>query len=496
MKRGFSAGLVASTLGLLAACSSTDQPMLSDGADAATTPQAADGGIDGDATTTTRPTQCSAPLVSPTCATTTPAKTADADVAKFVVDSAVPIRCGNEDNAVWDVRPLVELYGSNKMFMVGEVHGTNEIGIVSSVLLKELASMKLVTVLGFELPMDFEPVLQRYVDTGQGAGARFVSGMARNMFGALLTKTARHLAEKGVQLRVAAVDFPRLPDIAEAAIREVAAKLTTQKGTVLETLPHIVGQPTSADFPAANAYFDLVVGKKTEICAELSAPDCDRLVAMTHALWTTTLSFDDNVAQTPEWFARREEVIYYNMHVKMAAPTDRMFLHMGAAHTNKHSGSAGSRMAKEFEGTKGQVFSVAPAYGDGSVISYGGRRVDLTGEPQALVGPLTQAPSHPLFISTTRPSASCAKNPLADLDETSIRGGGTMGQLYDGYIHYGKVTSEREPSDTTLSPDDDVLGSALIAFRARIERRARAAAVRTTPGRLAPRIVPSSAPQH
>lgn len=469
MIRNLTAGLVLATLGILAACSSSVDVV----APADASAPIPDAGATLDSAVNT-PVSCSTPLASPECATTKPAPKSKAEIDKFVVSSAIPIRCGSGKNSVWDVRPLVELYGSNRMFMVGEVHGTNEIGIVSSVILKELASRKLVTVLGFELPMDYETQLQRYVNTGEGIGSRFVRGVAQNMFGAILTRTAHELADKGLHLRISAVDFPSRPDVAEEAIREVAEKLTTQKTVVLDTLPHVVGDPTKDEFPKANAYFELITSKKAEICAELAESDCDRLVAMTHALWTSILAFDDSVAQTPEWFARREEVIYYNMHAKMADSADRMFLHMGAAHTNKFAGSAGSRMAREYPGTKGKVFSVAPAYSDGSNIWYGGRRVPLTAEPKAITSPFTQVPADPVFVSVTRTGADCTQNPLTNVPEASVNRGGTMGETYDGYIYYGAVTPEDDPSVTVLSPDDDILGSSLLAHLKRIERRAQA----------------------
>jgi hypothetical protein len=193
---------------------------------------------------------------------------------------------------------------------------------------------------------------------------------------------------------------------------------------------------------------------------------------MTHALWATA-TVDDMAGDPALWFRRREEAIYYNMHAKMPDASDRMFLHMGAAHTNKHEGSGGSRMAKEYPLTKGQVFSFAPAWGDGSVIWYGGEE-DLPGEPTMIVDALSHKPAHPFFVATNRPSASCQDNPLGEDQETSI-GGATRGEMYDGYIHYGRLTSERSPTDATLSRDVDVLGEGVAAFRARIERRERAA---------------------
>jgi|GEM_PF-2725799 len=491
MKTRFSLGLVSIFAGFAsvgAACTVTETVYRTD------PPPAAQPGPDGavedagpEPDAPIRPTSCAPKLVDPTCATTKPAPTTSAAITSFVKDVAVPLRCSSapgSSDALWDLRPLIDLYGSQKIFMMGEVHGSNEIGIVSSLVFEQLASQKLVNVLASELPMDFEEPLQRYVDTGSDPTAQqILPSLAPNFFGRILTQSARQLAAKGTPIRIGAVDIPTSPEFAVEAIQTLANKLTTQKETVLATLPTSASFPPSAqDITKVNAYFDHITSKKTQICAELSASDCDRLEAMTHALWATTLQ-DDRGGDDALWFERREVVIYYNMRAAMPDASSRMFLHMGAAHTNKHTFSAGSRMTKEYALTKGQVFSVAPAYGDGSVIWYG-RDMDLPGEPRTLTSALTDAPEHPFFVSTTRPNASCEANPVGEENDDTV-GGGTRGELYDGYIHYGKLTSERRPSDATLSRDIPVAGSAgaapgskaaaLIAFRERIERRERAA---------------------
>lgn len=431
-----------------------------------------------------KPAACGAALVVPQCASRKPAPVSTAAITKFVKEDALAIRCGDPADARWDLRPLVDAYGTQKIFAVGEVHGTNEIGIVSSLLFEVLAAKDLVNVLAFELPMDLEPSLQRYVDGVKDPQAEeIVQYFAPNMFGSILTRTARGLAAKGKKIKVAAVDIPYQTDLPIAAIQDVASKLTsqTQKDAVLATLPTSPSDPpTPADVAKVDAYFDHIAAKKTEICAELTAAECDRLDAMTHALWAATTSYD---REDPDvWFRRREVAIYYNMRTKMAAPTDRMFLHMGAFHTNKHEASAGSRMAKEYPLTKGQVFSVAPAYGDGSVIFYGSD-MDLPGDPVTIGAALTQKPEHPLFVSTTRPNVACEDNPLGEEMESQVGAGGTRAQLYDGYIHYGQLTSERSPKKATLTRGDDAtsgpggasggiaLAEKLASFRARIGAR-------------------------
>lgn len=109
----------------------------------------------------------------------------------------------------------VELYGAQKIFAFGEVHGTNEIGIVSSLAFDELASKKLVNVVAFEMPMDIEESLQRYVDTGSDPTAnQLLAYFAKNMFGSILTRSAREQFVKGNPIKVGAVDIPRDPQFA------------------------------------------------------------------------------------------------------------------------------------------------------------------------------------------------------------------------------------------------------------------------------------------
>ncbi len=416
---------------------------------------------------------CSAPVVDPACSALKPApKSAEATI-EFIRQNAMPLRCARADQEpMWDLRPLVDLFGANKIFMLGEAHGSNELGIVSSLVFRELASKGLVNVLAFELSMDFDEYLQHYLEKGED---QVIEGLfdlkAKNFYGSLLTKVARELAAKGTPLRIHAVDAPYSPESSVAALKEIANKLTTQKNRVLATLPKAADPPTADDLTKADAYFDEITAHETEICAELSVTDCERLDAMTHALWVSTYLSEET---RPDVFAeRREEVIYYNVRTKLTAPADRMFLHMGSNHTNKYRASVGKRMSDDYELTKGKVFSVAPAFGNGSVVYYGAE-MPLEGRPTTIVAALGDQPAHPAFISTTRPSAACEENPFGAEMEELLGTPGRRFEVYDGYIHYGKLTSEKKPEKTGLSRTRDVAGRAAEAMD-RVEALDRAA---------------------
>jgi hypothetical protein len=391
-----------------------------------------------------------------------------------VAANAVRLRCAEGDAALWDFSPLVSLYGQQKMFMVGEAHGSNEIGLVSALIFETLASRRLVNVLGMELPMDYEAPLQRSVDTGSDpTGEQVVEQLAPNMFGSILPKAARKLVVSGLPIRVAAVDIPTDPNFALKELQQLVAKLDTQKEAALAVLPKTLGRPPSAsEITQANGFYDAAVAKQAEICTELSADDCDRFVAMFHALWASTTQY--GAEPDAEWFMRREVAIYANMRAKMRTNADRMFLHMGAFHTNKFEASAGSRMAKEYPLTKGQVFSLAPAYGQGSTIWYG-EDVSVPPSPPNVAKGLADATDLPMFVSATRPSAACVQNPIGIEGDEDVGVGGLRGELYDGFIYYGRLTSEQEPDQATLSSKGNVTGKALRAFRDRMRAKETAA---------------------
>ncbi len=407
---------------------------------------------------------CSTAVADPMCFNVNAAPTNVAAVDTFLQEIAVTLRCDDGAKRQWELSPLLDRFESQKIFMLGELHGSNEIGIVSSALMKALAIAKRVNVVALEMPMDYTESFQRYVDTGTDPlmGSLFEQ-QAENFFGTTLPKTARELHREGVSLRVVGVDIPADPSLPVRAIQEIAAKLTTQKATALAALPADLTFPPSAEeLGKVNAYFEHIENNKGKICAELSATDCDRLDAMVHALWAA-FGIYDMEANAALWFARREVVIYYNLRSQMN-DADRMYAHMGAFHTNKHESSAGSRLAHEYAPTKDRVFSVGPAFGEGSVVWYG-KDVVLEGEPKTLVRALSSSPPHPLFVSTTRPNDACEANPLGAELDSQVTGSGTRRELYDGYVHYGKLTSEIPPGDTTFAQSENAPPGASGAFR-------------------------------
>lgn len=397
------------------------------------------------------PDECPAALPEVSCTTIKSPPTSVDAIDSFLKENAVPLRCAEgSSDATWNLQPLIDLYGENKMFMLGEVHGSNEIGILSAKILTALAEKNLVNVVGMELPMDYAPDLQRYVNTGSPSGDSLFGDFATNFFGRILPTTARELKQKGIALTIACVDYPQDPNGPIATIQQIATKLSAQKTTVLATLPAAISYPpTTNELKQVDDYYALLTSKKSSVCTELSAAECDHLYVMLNALWVSA-KVGEADGDSDEWFARRETVIYFNMRQSLGE-ADRMYLHMGSFHTNKFDSSAGSLMAHDYALTKDKVFSVAPAYGDKSVIWYAGEKEQLDGEPASIIRSLAATTLHPHYVSTTRPNAACEGNPLGVELETEVtESAGKRAEMYDGYIHYGVLTSEEEPSKATL----------------------------------------------
>jgi hypothetical protein len=80
------------------------------------------------------------------------------------------------------------------------------------------------------------------------------------------------------------------------------------------------------------------------------------------------------------------------------------------------------------------------------------------------------APGDPLLVSTARPGKTCEQNPLGQEQEDRVIGGGKREDVFDAYLHYGVLTSERRPDQTSLSRESQVIGATFAAYRARIDR--------------------------
>lgn len=392
--------------------------------------------------------QCYAePLPGQQCGSVGPAPSTPTEIAAFINSSARPLLC--EEDLV-DLRAIDALFSGNAVFMMGEVHGTNEIGKLSAALFERLAVESGVHTVAFEMPMDFQIAFQNYINTGSDWEAeQILAYSADNMFLSTLTSKAREMVQDGLPISIALIDAPYGTAIPIAAIRNAAQGLTTYRSLVLDSLPAPMSayeSPTAQYVDDVIAYTDAVLADISAICTELVTRDCDTVTNMAHAMWTAVSMFDAAVDQDL-WFARREEVIYYNLRQQLPDAGAKMYLHMGAFHTNKMEMSAGSRLVNEYDITRGKVVSVAAAWGTGSQIWYQ-QIMTLEPSPPVIAQSLQDSAFNPYFVSTTLPGVDCTENPLRDAYDDTFYA--PMGQLYDGYFHIRQLTPETRPGDITV----------------------------------------------
>lgn len=399
---------------------------------------------------------CYDELNNESCGNLAPAPTSSAAINSFIQQNAYPLKCDKGT----DLSAISQLFGKdNQVFMMGEVHGTNEIGIMSEALFEYLVKNNGVNTLAFEGPMDFQESFQNYVETGikDTTFRQFSYYFAENMFINILTEKARELHSQGYPIQIALVDFSYGTETPIKKIKEVAQKLSTYKNMVLTNIPDEKGPFDEPNETYANqtiAYTDTILDKINDICSELNDADCDKLTNMTHALWVAVAIIDMyNVYD--EWFARREFVIYYNLRSYIKDASSKTYMHMGAFHTNKWDSSAGSRLAQEYEVTRNKVISLTAAWGDGSEIFYQ-YEMEIPAEPEVINDALKTEPNGPYFISSTLAGIECTENPLSDMILDKSEFYGTMSQLYDGAIYFRQLTPESRPDDSTLTLNKDL----------------------------------------
>lgn len=368
----------------------------------------------------------------PECPSLRAAPSNTQDISKFIQNEAVALRSGAPE-PVWNFQSLLEAFGSKKVFVFGEAHGSNEFGIVSARLLEALVQSQQVNVIALEAPMDFAEQMQHYVDTGEGDPARFymdfrIGEIPQNSFWVTLPRMVRQLSVSGIHLRISPTDNPFRTDSALNEIKGLATKMTKARADfVVEILPSPTTSTsaTEEDGKKADHFYDQIQSHKKELCLDLNQAQCHRLLTLTSAIWVTTKSSLIK-GLNAEWLRRREELTYLNVQALMTKPEDRLYMHVGAFHVNKLPKTIyglttiSGILANEFSLTKGQVFTVAPAFAAGSVSAtnwstYPPRdSVWKSGIPKPVIDAVSDNPLHPLFISAVQSSKDCQANPPAN----------------------------------------------------------------------------------
>jgi len=399
--------------------------------------------------------QCGDPVTLPECQETTPGPTDTADVEVFVAENAVPLQCGEAGNEQWDFTVFDADFRDTGLFMFGEVHYSNELGVISAALFEFLVREGQVNALSMEFGMDVTDAMNDYIQTGGGDMVTVYSfnQLPATMFVRTLLDKAHELYLEGYELTAFGVDHPSRLTWVNDEIEALAASLVDSQDLVLDTMPQAPpGAPPFImdDFPdEAKAYYQHITDNLETICAELDDADCERLEMLTRGLWLGAFAasmamFTATEEQVQEFFSTREPLIVYNYRTNIPTEDVRVYTHMGAAHTSKgatgmgFTGTAG-QMDTDYPVTTDRVYSTSPGYGEGSQIAQGGFFPQtLPAEPATVASALEDAPVDTYYVSTQHPSHDCVDTPMYSLFSSMTLG--FYGMSYDALVFVRKLT--------------------------------------------------------
>jgi hypothetical protein len=382
--------------------------------------------------------------------------------------NAIPLRCDEGGEQVWELDVLVDEFDGMLIFMMGEAHGSNEIGPASVALFEALYDAGSVDVVALEIGMDATESMAEYIETGGGDFATLYGSAAlgTNMFRRVFPERARErfLAD-GTIIDLRGVDTPqRLAWVNEQllALAETIAD-DAARGLVVDPMPPpremdeygLLGLPT-AYVTQCQTYYEAIVADLDAICAELPAGDetaCDRLEHLAYALWIGAIFNSQDFMlemltggsspQMLEWMDQREDLIYWNYEQLWSDVGAGVYAHMGSAHVAKGGTMRHvAAMLNELHSpTLGAVYSVTPAYGPGSRIFYGFMTQDVPAEPSLVAEALAEAPVDNYYLSTVRPGFDCTASPWTDVPSGMGLPGTTYGD-WDAFFWYRVLTPD------------------------------------------------------
>jgi hypothetical protein len=382
----------------------------------------------------------------PECTEVSPAPTEPAGIEEFAGRSAIPLKCLDEDGTWrWEFDVLRDSFEDHVLFMMGEVHGSVEIGEASADLFQSMVEEGAVDELAMEIAVDTTEAMNDYIQTGAGelVSVYGFNDWPDSVFWRTLVERARELFLAGTTVRAFGVDTPWRMAWINEQIEAMAGAL------VLTTLPPPVefGQwVDSAYVDQAEAYAAHIAASAGTLCAELTGEDCERLQQLAEALYLSAFYSSMEFYTAParvidEWFARREAFIFYNYRTMTDWDGVRVYTHMGSAHTAKMEGQVASWLDGDFEPTMDAVYTLTPAFGSGSAIMYAGYVFDLDPEPSLVAAALETMPVDSYFLAAAHPGEGCVGNPLLAMPVSDL--GGFYGVSYDGLFWFRRLTPDR-----------------------------------------------------
>lgn len=399
------------------------------------------------------------PSLLPACDSTEPAPADAAGMAAFIGQNAVSLRDGED----WNFDIFVDQMARQRILMMGEVHGSKEIGTASADLMEALVRERGVNTIVLEIGMDGTDAMNDYVRTGNDAAGSPIKEFgfdmySEAMFRKSLPRRARQLYEEGFDIHLVGVDSPQrlawvneqLTAMAQTMSAEAAAIIMDTMPAALEMADYGFTGIKDAYVVQARTYKDKVLGKLDQLCAELDEAGCERLEFLAYGLYIGALFNSESfmmaamsgqeTQELMDWMKEREELIFYNFRIAMEAPETRVYAHMGAAHTSKGDWNVAAMMQDDYEPTVGRVYTTTPAWGEGSKIFYGISTQNLPASPTMVASALSQLPEDNYFLATHNPGEGCVANPMSEQALDGLEG--TYGGAYDAFFWFRVLTPD------------------------------------------------------
>ncbi len=393
---------------------------------------------------------CAQAPTLPSCTSTSPGPTAGGAIGEFIKQNTFPLTCRDRDNKQrWQFGVVPQLLAGKKLLIFGEVHGSNELGVLSMDLFEELLARKEVAGLALEVPMDFPAAYAKYAETGKTASLDYyyLLTVSKNDFRRGFAERLRALKLKGITPPVFGVDVPWRPGWAVDRLKALAGALPAQAAKdLLKGIPApmaYLDKRIDAAYVASARAYEAYLKNAWALCGAMGAEQCERARQLATALQLSAFMQSPGYANatTQElntWKASREKLMLHNFKRAFMAIKGRLYAHMGAAHAKKKQGAVAHMLHTSLAVTRGAVASLMPVYGQGSEVYYMGATFPMYPYPKAVADVLAATLGRRALLPTAHPGSKCEKNPLSDPALFSLVG--TAGQYYDAYIWVDKLT--------------------------------------------------------
>jgi hypothetical protein len=402
------------------------------------------------------PEDCTSRDALPVCEQLTAPPDNDEGIRAFVEKNSIPLQCSSAESDPWAFDIFLNEFAEGRIFILGEVHGSAEIGPASAALLGAMAESGAVQRVVLEIPMDVTDALAEYVETGAGPliDTYDFDSWPETLFWRTLPGRVRDLYQEGIRLPIHGVEVPwRLSWVGDK-IDAIAEQLSQASAElVLDPLPDAARQAMAidaVDVADAEAYFEHIVNVRDTVCADLSGADCLRLENLARGLVLGAQNqwpdfWDQPRRRTDRWFDDRETLLYDNIRVLVMEHTDRIYAHLGAYHAAKAGDTVAQRLNSVHPDTLGAVYSVVPIAGSGSRVMVHDEVVDFPDEPEVATDVLSTAVADVYFLSTDKPGQGCIENPFGALDispRMQIDVDAPYGAAFDAFLFFRTLSPE------------------------------------------------------